>query len=219
MATKTPSKPALTKLPSGAYLLRIELCHLDPVIYREVLVAPSMSLAKLHGVIQAAMGWEDCHMYGFARHSGKGGKARGGYWGASAQDRFEPPSENLFDSDAAASDRTTLLRDVLKKPKDKLFYLYDFGDNWEHLITLKSIEPEDGLLPRLMKAEHACPPEDCGGMGGFINMIQAFVNPQDPEHHDVREWLGEDFEPGALDFKALEAAVKRIQPKKRASAV
>ncbi len=230
MASAKPPKRVWTKLPSKSpatsassakhqpqvYLLRIELCHLDPVIYREVLVDSSMTLAKLHLVIQAAMGWDNCHMYGFARCSGKGGKAKAGYWGASAQDRFDPPGENLFDSDAVASDRATLVGDVLQKPKDMLFYMYDFGDDWEHLITLQSMAPAHEPLPILVKAEHACPPEDCGGMGGFINMIQAFVNPKHPEHEDVREWLGKDFEPGALDFEALQKNVARLQPKKRA---
>ncbi len=216
--TQKPSKRASNAdalAQVQAFVLRIELCHLEPVIYRQVRVDPGMPLAKLHLVIQAAMGWENCHMYGFARQIGKG---KAGYWGAAAQDRFEPPGENLFESDETQSDRTTCVGDVLKEPQDKLFYMYDFGDDWEHLITLKSIEATDAPLPKLLEAAQACPPEECGGTGGFINMMQAFGNPKDPEHHKVREWLGEDFVPGAIDLAALQKDVARLQPKKRKAA-
>jgi Plasmid pRiA4b ORF-3-like protein len=199
---------------SVGYLLHVELRYFKPAIYRDVIVDPSIPLSKLHKIIQAAMGWEDAHLYGFALHNGKPSAS---YWRALSNQKFEPPqNDDGMGWDRSNSDRTTLLSHVLRKPKDKLLYMYDFGDDWEHLITLKDIVRTKEPMPWLVKAQNACPPEDCGGMPGFVNMLDAFTNPKHPEHEGVREWLGDDFEPGAFDFSALQAAVKRLQPKKRA---
>ena len=213
-----PKTPAIADtLGAPAYLLRIELRNLKPAIYREVVVDPNISLSKLHKIIQAAMGWEDAHLYGFALHNGK---ASASYWRAPPEHKFEPPQNNEgfgagFDFETSQSDRTTRLKDVLQAPKDKLLYMYDFGDDWEHLITLKQLVRTTEPLPCLIKAQNACPPEDCGGWPGFIHMLEAFSDAQHPEHQQVREWLGEDFVPGAMDFAELQAAVRRLVPKAR----
>jgi hypothetical protein len=212
-----PTNPSLSKSISAsqgaeAYLLRIELRHFKPAIYREVVVDPAIKLNKLHLVIQAAMGWENAHMYGFVRPSGK---TVGNYWHAHAMDRYEPPNPDGFalDFEKSNSDRLTRLCDLLQAPKDKLLYMYDFGDDWEHLITLQSVVQTHEPLPWLIKAQNACPPEDCGGLPGFVNMLQAFTDPDHPEHADVKDWLGEDFVPGQMDFEALQKQVRKLQAK------
>lgn len=209
--------PAAAPADQTAYLLHIALSHLKPVIDREVLVDPAITLRKLHAVIQAAMGWENAHLHGFALHSGK---PSAHYWRVPPHERFEPPGEDFMGfGDKPRSDASTRVRDVLKAPKDKLLYLYDFGDDWQHVITLKSVVLTRAALPHLMKARYACPPEDCGGVGGFIHRMEVLANPAHPEHADVREWLGDDFEPGAFDFAVLQQAVAGLQakPRKRAS--
>jgi hypothetical protein len=197
------------------FLLRIELRYFTPKIYRDVIVDPDIPLSKLHKIIQAAMGWENAHLYGFALHNGK---PSANYWRAPSGHKFEPKqNDDGFNFEPSNRDSTTFVSHVLRKAKDKLLYMYDFGDDWEHLITLKDIGRTKQPMPWLIKAQNACPPEDCGGMPGFVNMLEAFTDAKHPEHKEVREWLGDDFVPGALDFAALQAAVRKLQPKKRLS--
>ena len=211
----TASATAPVTPESTAYLLRIELRDLKPTIYREVLVDPAMSLAQLHEVIQAAMGWENSHMHGFAM---PGGKRLPRFWNAQPDLRIEPPETQVgFDEEKPRSTHKVRVKEALPKLKDKLLYMYDFGDDWEHVITFKSLVLTSEPLPKLVKAEHGCPPEDCGGPGGFADQMQIFHDPSHPEHEEIKEWLGEDFEPGALDLVALQAAVKRLAPKVRST--
>lgn len=97
-----------------------------------------------------------------------------------------------------------------------MLYEYDFGDSWMHEIKLEKILPGGGTkkYPRLLGGEMACPPEDCGGIGGYYHLLEILANPKDEEHCDMLEWLGiknpADFDPAA--FSA--AAVKFRDPKK-----
>ena len=202
-----------------AYVLRIELRELTPVIWREVWVAPDITLRKLHGVIQAAMGWHDCHLYGFGV-PGRGRAAH--FWGVPSLYRFEPRAarDRMDLREPANDDASTALSQVLRAPKDKLLYLYDFGDDWEHLITLQKIVTTPEPLPLLARAAYTCPPESCGGVPGFLNLAQALHDPNHPEHADLRAWVDDavarDWLPGELDpaaFKAHASAVARLRPR------
>ncbi len=191
-----------------AYLLRIELRDLKPAIYREVLVDPGMTLRKLHNLVQAAMGWEDCHMYAFAKPTGSQR-----FYNVPRDKVFEPRNAASWDEPANDDSKCTV-GDILHKPKDKLIYLYDFGDDWEHLITLKSVVETDSVLPHLMKAENGCPPEDCGGPPGFADWAIIWFDPKHPEYETAKAIFGSQA-PGTLDLEVLQKAVNKLQPKKR----
>ena len=222
MPTKKTATAATPDVPqASAYVLRIELRDLKPAIWREVWVAPDTTLRKLHAIIQAAMGWEDCHLYGFAV-PGTGRVGR--YWGVEPHLRYEPPAaqDGMGFGDNANDDARVKLFDVLRVPKDKLLYIYDYGDDWEHLITLTKIVATPEPLPRLASAAFICPPEDCGGPQGFANLVDVLSSPHDPEYPEMRGWMdemmGPDWMPGELDEAALEslvAAVARLRPRPR----
>ena len=190
-----------------AYLLRIELRDLKPAIYREIIVEPGTTLRKLHKVIQAAMGWKDCHLHAFAKPS-----ANQRFYRVPRSNVFEPRNADAW-GEPANDDSKFKLSDLLRAPKDKLLYLYDFGDDWEHLITLKSIVETESALPHLMKAQSGCPPEDCGGPPGFSQWAEIWFDPQHPEHETAVAVFGTQ-EPGTLNFEALQKTVKKLQPKK-----
>ena len=190
-----------------AYLLRIELRDLKPAIYREVMVDPGMSLRKLHSVIQAAMGWEDCHMHAFAQPSGSQR-----FYHVARSCVYEPRNADAW-GEPANDDSRCKVGDLLLSPKSKLLYLYDFGDDWEHVITLKSVVETELLLPHLMKAKNGCPPEDCGGPPGFAHWAEIWFDTQHSEHDFARQ-IFDNQEPGTLNFEALQKAVKKLQPKK-----
>jgi len=214
--TSTAGQPTAAEADAWplAWLLRIELRDLKPAIYREVMVPPDITLRRLHAVIQAAMGWENAHLYGFAV---PGPGRQGRFWAVPGSARIEPPANSggMESMDAEPrNDAAVKLHQVMAAPKDRLLYLYDFGDDWEHLITLKSMVRTPSPLPVLSKAQAGCPPEDCGGPPGYVHWCQAWWDATHPEHEDALDVLGED-EPGRLDFAALQAAVARLQPKGR----
>ncbi|TAG05962.1 MAG: plasmid pRiA4b ORF-3 family protein [Betaproteobacteria bacterium] len=196
-----------------AYHLKIELRHLKPAIFREVLVAPDIKLSKLHDIIQAAMGWDDAHLHGFALLVGKES-----FYAVPPERRFEPASHDPMDFGRPVGDESrTRLSDLLLAPKQKLAYNYDFGDDWEHLITLKAIVETEAALPTLIKAQHACPPEDCGGPPGFLDLAEAWHLP-DHEMHEYAREVFDDNGPGWFDVERLAKDVARLQPKARAGA-
>lgn len=191
-----------------AYQLRIELRDFKPAIYRDVLVDPATTLPKLHKLIQAAMGWEDVHMHGFAWPF----KSES-YFRVPASRRFEKPSADGW-GEPANNEARFKLQDVMAQPKDKLLYLYDFGDGWEHTITLKAVVETELLLPHLLKAQQGCPPEDCGGPPGAEYWASVWYDKNHEEHDVALHMFGEN-EPGWLDFEALQKAVAKLQPKLR----
>lgn len=212
----TPADPTPGR---AAYVLRIELRGLRPTIWREVWVDPTITLRRLHGVIQAAMGWENAHLHGFAIP----GTGRAScYWGVPSLRRFEPldAQGDFGPMEPGNDDALTRLAQVMARPRDKLLYLYDYGDDWEHLITLKKVITTAEPLPLLAAAVFSCPPEDCGGPGGFTHLAEVLSDPRDPEHADLRAWvdemMGPDWVPGELSdaqFRKRVAAVAKLRPR------
>lgn len=191
-----------------AYQLRIELRDFKPAIYRDVLVNSATPLPKLHKLIQVAMGWEDVHMHGFAVPL-----KNERFYRVQASSRFEKPQADGWGEPANNETRFRVM-DLMRDPKDKLLYLYDFGDDWEHVITLKAVVETDTPLPHLLKAQNGCPPEDCGGPGGAEYWASVWYDKNHEDHAVALEMFGEH-EPGWLDFEALQKAVKKLQPKVR----
>lgn len=181
------------------YQLKITLRYTKPPIWRKVQVLPTITLAKLHDVIQYVMGWDDSHLHEF----NGGGLSYG------------PPFEGVGWGEGPDEDeRKTRLNQLLDAPKKKLRYLYDFGDSWEHEIVLEKILPaEPGVrYPLCIEGKLATPPDDVGGIPGFYNMLEIIADPTDPEYKDMVEWLGywdehEDEEAGERE------AASKIDPK------
>lgn len=92
-------------------------------------------------------------------------------------------------------------------------YLYDFGDSWEHEITVEDIlAPKDGGLRIVCTAgENACPPEDVGGEGGYASFLEASANPQHERHAEMLDWIGYPFDPRAFDLNAVNQRLLRIK--------
>jgi hypothetical protein len=110
-----------------------------------------------------------------------------------------------------------VLAEVLKPRKTVFDYLYDFGDSWEHRLTITGIRQggAGAVYPRFIAGEHASPPEDCGGVPGFYAALEALADPSHPEHADVSDWL-DGYDPNKLNGLALKRAVGRIASRRRA---
>lgn len=93
-------------------------------------------------------------------------------------------------------------------------YLYDFGDHWEHWIKVEKRHPPHPILPTsvlCLTGANAAPPEDVGSAPGYAEFLEAILNPDHPEHHTMREWCGEGFEPGRFDLSAVHESLERLK--------
>lgn len=190
----------MEQLSAKLLQLRITLSNIDPPIWRRVLVTDDLTFAQLHKVIQAAMGWEDYHMHEFEVGEIRVGDAT-------------PDPFGLGSVPRPLSEKKTRLSDVLGNRR-KFRYWYDFGDDWWHEIAIEKRLPDDGLGPRLLAGERACPPEDCGGPWGYADLLETLADPDRPDHEELREWAG-DFDPERFDLEvAAKAVAKTVRRKK-----
>jgi hypothetical protein len=183
------------------YGIKVTLLGTKPPIWRRLLVPASMTLAKLHDVLQTAIGWHDCHMHEFRageRHFGR------------------PDPEDISMGMQVENERNIRLSSVLRRPGAKLIYTYDFGDNWEHAIVLEKLLPllPDMTTPICIDGSLACPPDDCGGIPGFYELLDALADPNHEQHQEMRDWIGRDFDPQAF---SVEEVNRKLAPKRRRS--
>ena len=178
-----------------AYQLKISLEDIRPEIWRRVVVPGNLNLERLHGVIQDAMGWEWDHLHEFA--------ARGM--------RIGVPDDNGWGRQPIEDQRQWTL-ERLYKGRGKFQYVYDFGDHWSHEIRIeKIIEAEGTFAPRCVAGERACPPEDCGGVGGYLDIVEVLAG-KGRRKAEIRDWLGDEWSPQAFDLEAADRLVARHQP-------
>lgn len=164
-----PELDPAKRIKRAVYQLKIQLKGSKPVISRTLLVMNTVNLADLHEILQVAMGWEMEHSYEFKN----------------AELSFVPPWFEF--TDASFYSDFGQLRDLLKNQDDKMIYVYDFGDWWEHQITLEKVLPaaRSNTPTQLLKAKGECPPEDIGGIG-FYNHLRAVLT--DPSHQDHKKF-------------------------------
>ena len=169
------------------YQIKITLIGAKPPIWRTVLVPSNLGLASFHDVIQVAMGWRDCHLHQFI-----------------ANNVFYGIPDDDFGMEIEDEAKLKLFH-LLKKEKDTIKYEYDFGDSWEHKILLEKILPFDNklVLPVCIKGKRACPPEDCGGIWGYEELLETISDAKHPDHDDMQEWLGGDFNPELFDLEGV----------------
>ncbi len=187
---------AKKKQPEMIYQIKVTLKRIKPPIWRKIQVPDDISLYKLHKILQKVMGWFDVHLHQFT--------VRGEYYGL-------PDLEFDFDFEVK-NEKRVKLNQIVSGVGDKFTYEYDFGDGWEHTILLEKIlPPEKGVhYPICIKGKRACPPEDCGGVWGYYELLEAIQNPDHPRHQEMRDWLGRDFDPEEFDIEAVNKALRHI---------
>ncbi|NOY58369.1 MAG: plasmid pRiA4b ORF-3 family protein [Calditrichaeota bacterium] len=178
--------------PKKIYQLKITLLGSDPPIWRRIQIRSDIKLSDLHDVLQDVMGWYDAHLHQFIHDSI--------YYGDPSLDDFEP-----------IEDETKVrLDELLTRVRSKLIYEYDFGDSWEHEVRVeKVLSPDPNTkYPVCLEGERACPPEDCGGVWGYADMLKILANPKDPEYEEWLEWVGDDFDPEEFDVDEVNEILK-----------
>jgi len=189
---KTKAKKGVA--PTRVYQIKVALENAKPPIWRRLLVSADMTLGELHDVIQVAMGWNDCHLHLFE----SGGES----YGTPHPDDFEDVHD----------ERRVMLGKVAPGEKSKLRYQYDFGDSWDHSILVeKVLDPDPSAhYPSCIKGVRHCPPEDCGGIWGYDSFLEAIADPKHPEHKEMLDWIGGEFDPEAFDLEETNAQLRRM---------
>ena len=191
--------------PPEIFQLKVALLGTSPPIWRRLLVPAGLTLAQLHEVLQAAMGWQDCHMHEFRagqRHFGR-----------------PNPDDRLMGLPPVENERTVRLSSVLGRVGAKIIYTYDFGDSWEQGLVLEKRLSRDPntAYPMCTGGQLACPPEDCGGIGGFYDLLDALGDPAHDQYDELRDWVGDDYDPDAFsvdDVNRMFAPLRRRRPSK-----
>jgi hypothetical protein len=178
----------------NVYQLHVTLRDSDPPIWRRLQVTGNTSLAKLHWIVQLAMGWTNSHLHQFIV---------GGQY-------FSDPE---FEVEETADETGMTLARLKLEENSQFVYEYDFGDSWLHDILIeKVLSPEKDIrYPRCLDGERAAPPEDCGGLWGYAELLEAIHDPTHPEHESLLEWLGEPFDPGAFDLAAVNRSLRSLR--------
>jgi len=194
--------------PGGLLRLKIILMGSNPAIWREIIVPQNYSFFDLNVAIQDVFEWEDSHLHQFFTMNPY--KARPPY------PRIAIPHSEYDDGEDTIDERTAKIKEYLNKIGAKVYYEYDFGDSWMHEVEIIEILENNSTIkfPAIIGGENAAPPEDCGGIGGYYDLIEAIKNPKNPSHKDMMEWLGvekpSDFDPVKFDIRD----VKFHDPKK-----
>ncbi len=182
---------AKSKDAGMVYQLKITLKDTKPPVWRRVQVK-DCSLAELHDIIQSCMGWTNSHLHAFE---------------IGDVQYSEPDPNGMMETE---DERKVNSSQIVAQGFKKFSYTYDFGDNWEHTILVeKVIDAEPGVhYPRCIAGKRACPPEDCGGVWGYGDFLDAIQDPKHEQHEEMSKWIGGDFDPEEFDIEAVNEELK-----------
>jgi len=178
--------------------IRIILDNTSPLIWRDILVKRNISFYQLHQIIQITMGWTNAHLFEFSIE---------GYRISEIYDDLEE-----FEPGDISNARELYLEDVINEKGEEFIYTYDFGDSWDHTIKVEPYHMIDKAmqLPVCLSGELQCPPEDCGGIPGFYNLLKILSNNKHPEYKDTKRWVGSKFDPTKFDLIKVNKQLKNI---------
>lgn len=176
---------------------KITLQRTDPLVWRRIEVPRSYSFWDLHVAIQDSMGWLDCHLHDFQFRTGR------------EPIRIGIPDEE--DPQGVLPGWRVKITDYFDKSGALAVYEYDFGDCWLHDVAFEELgDVEPGVkYPRCIGGEHACPPEDCGSIDGYMELVRILKNPRHREYKSMVSWLRGHlkdywpFDPHAFDPAAV----------------
>lgn len=167
--------------------LKVTLLDVTPPVWRRLRVPSAVTLSVLHGILQAAFGWEERHLHEWRVGDRTYGLPDEDSWGEELHNEGEAVLGEVAGAD------------------EVLHYDYDFGDGWEHLVEVVSVQPYDPSQPPVVVLDGArsAPPEDSGGPSGYEHLLDALADEADAEHEEVVARLGDSFDPEEFDRAAV----------------
>lgn len=186
-AVRTVIRPPAEKI----YTFRIELEGIEPVVFRTIEIPGNRTLGDVHSIIQNAFGWENAHLH---------------VWEFRGTRYAEPSDENW---EPVADEDSVCLDDLGLRKRSSLSYEYDFGDSWMHRMTVldtRKASPKDPDTPFCLEAARACPPEDSGGVPGFMDILELLNKPagkRTPYDNEILDWLPDDYDPAHCDVDEI----------------
>src|SRR5215218_7488080 len=187
---------AKTRRPQpDRYQLKVTLLGTRPAIWRRLVVPSDITLDEMHWIIQVTMPWGNSHLHQF--HD----------WGG--ETRYSDPQFGLED---VLDESETRLDAILRRPKDAIIYEYDFGDGWEHRVALEKVVAPSEDPKRSVECtggKRAAPPDDCGGVGGYEELVAAVNDENHERHEELLDWLGGEFDPEAFDVDEVNKRLKK----------
>jgi hypothetical protein len=205
-----------------AVRLIISLDDIEPVIWRRILVPARFTLNGLHRVIQAAFGWEDCHLHRFEANHVRYENPELWEWEPTPKDWCDKLLEQGADPlevemlrAPPRDERKVRLLDLVDEGVKEINYLYDFGDDWSHTIQIEGVEEADPRrLPELLDGERSGPPEDSGGLPGYEEIQSVFTGgATEDEAAETAAWvgmkMGSSWTPESLDAALIQDRLSR----------
>lgn len=197
MSSAQPSAPQIVRL-------KVTLDWIKPQIWRRFEVPVDAPLIILHESIQAAMLFENYHLFAFEAGSKR------------HETRYAiPDPEGDFKPTLDA--RLVPISQLLDAGIERFTYTYDFGDNWQHTIMVEAAAQAEPSLtyPRFLTGANRAPPEDVGGVPGFEHFLTVMANPADPEYGDMVAWHGRRFDPKDISETQIASRFKKLAKRKK----
>jgi len=182
--------------------VRVDLLGAKPPVWRRLELPGDLTLDRLHRVLQAAMGWLDGHLHRFRT-------------GSDPRSPYFVTAFDVEDGDEGVLEDTVRLDQLLTGSGDRLWYDYDFGDGWSHVVQVEAVLDEPPPAARCITGRNACPPEDCGGIWGYTDLAAwvrggcdpAAVPPPFDTAAEAHHWLPLDWHPDRFDPAEATAAI------------
>ena len=182
--------------------LPIELRETQPRLWRRVDVPLFSTLLALHDIIQVAVGWTDSHMFEFVIGERLYGEPQ--------------PDDEFWDRHVykAASIR---LKALIERGVERFRYVYAFGDDWRQDVFIESVRDGEGDVdyPAFVDGERGCLPEEVGGVPGFMEFLEAALDPLHEEHKEVGTWYGKPSDPVDIDERWVRLRLATLAARRR----
>jgi hypothetical protein len=190
---KAPNAYACEAKFKHIFQLKVTLKGTKPLVWRRIQIPEIYTFWDLHVAISDCMPWADYHLHEFVAQDPT----------FNIKHRIGIPSDDEigFDDELPTLPGWQVnIAPYLTFAQPKVEYMYDFGDGWQHSIRLEKILPreKDVSYPRCIGGKRACPPEDCGGMGGYGDLLRTLSDPQHERYEDLLTWVGGSFDPDAF---------------------
>lgn len=201
IAFRDQPKSGIVGPVGGALQLKVILEGVTPHVWRRLIVPARSNLGWLHAVIQVSMGWTNSHLHMFR-------------YGTQA---ISNPGFELAEIEGGKTmgdESEVLLEDLVSDGRHTLIYDYDFGDSWLHEISIERITDASRILKNkavCLDGARSCPPEDCGGPPGYMDLLSILKKPKHREYKETREWVGDDFDPEEFSAAFVSRCLARLR--------